>query len=51
MDRVTKLPDGGFLYSATIDSPRDANDFTPRVVPYHRYASIPLEASQIIWQK
>jgi glycogen phosphorylase len=51
MDRVSKAADGGFLYSATIESRRGANDFTPRVVPYHQSASIPLEASQILWQR
>lgn len=51
MDRGSKLPNGGFLYSAAIESRRDPNDFTPRVVPYHQGASIPLEANQILWYR
>jgi starch phosphorylase len=51
MDRGAKLADGGFLYSAATDSGRDANDFTPRVMPYHPGASVPLEANQILWQR
>ena len=44
MERVTRLPDGGFLYSATVEDGRDPNDFTARVVPYHLNATVPLEA-------
>ena len=51
MDRVAKLSDGALLYSATIESGRDARDFTPRIIPHHRSASVPLEASQILWQR
>ena len=51
MDQGPKLPDGGFLYSACVDPGRNANDFTPRIVPYHAGAFLPLEANQILWQK
>jgi starch phosphorylase len=52
MDRGAKQSDGGFLYAATAkDEGRNLADFTPRVIPYHAGASIPLEAAQILWQK
>jgi starch phosphorylase len=51
MDQGPKLPDGGILYSACVEPGRNANDFTPRIVPYHAGASVPLEANQILWQK
>ncbi len=51
MDRGAGLPGNGFLYNARIEEGRSASDFTPRVVPHHPDASVPLEASQILWQK
>jgi glycogen phosphorylase len=51
MDRVSHLPDGGFLYSVTIESERGVNEFTARIIPHHPHASVPLEASQILWQR
>ncbi len=51
MNRVTKSSDGGFVYAATVESGRDANDFTPRVIPHHQGVSVPLEASQLLWQR
>jgi glycogen phosphorylase len=39
----------GFLYSATIPANRPVSDFTPRLVPYHSGAFVPLEASFILW--
>jgi starch phosphorylase len=51
MDRGVKLADGGFLYSATATEARSPTDLTPRVMPYHSGASVPLEAAQILWQK
>jgi starch phosphorylase len=38
-------------FTAAITADRPATDFTPRIVPYHPAASIPLEASQILWYK
>ena len=38
-----------FTYSARIPAARSAADFTPRLVPYHEGASIPLEAPFILW--
>lgn len=36
-------------YTASVPDGRPASDFTPRVVPYHPAARIPLEASEILW--
>ncbi len=42
---------GGYLYTATIAATRSAGDYTPRVVPFKDGAFVPLEASQILWQR
>jgi starch phosphorylase len=42
---------GAFVYSAQVSAARPASDFTARIVPHHRSASVPLEAEQIIWQR
>ena len=39
----------GFLYTARIPAIRSAADYTPRLVPCHDGASIPLEAPFILW--
>jgi len=39
----------GWIYQVTINSNRPAEDYTPRVVPYHPEASVPLEAIQLLW--
>jgi starch phosphorylase len=51
MERGARLADGGFLYSASIPAGRDPHDFTPRIIPRHQSAAVPLEAPQILWQK
>ena len=51
MEHGATLPDGGELYSASIKQERDASDFTPRVMPWHPGASVPLEAHQILLAK
>jgi starch phosphorylase len=51
MDRGPQLPAHGFVYSASVEDNRSAADFTPRVVPYHPHAAVPLEAGQILWQR
>jgi len=51
MDRTAPLPGNGYLYSAGVEDNRNAADFTPRVIPYHPDAAVPLEARQILWQK
>ena len=37
--------------TARVPASRDASDFTPRMIPYHPKALVPLEANQILWQK
>jgi starch phosphorylase len=42
---------GIVTYAAQVAASRAASDYTPRVVPYHPSVSVPLEASQILWQR
>jgi starch phosphorylase len=51
MVRGVQLPDSGFSYTASASTNRPVGDFTARVIPYHPSALVPLEASQIVWQK
>jgi starch phosphorylase len=39
----------GFMYSASVTTTRPAADFTPRIVPQHDDALVPLEAHFILW--
>jgi starch phosphorylase len=41
----------GYVYSTRAPVTRNPNEYTPRVVPYHPEAVVPLEASEILWQK
>ena len=41
--------ENGFLYSATVPATRPAAAYTPRMVPQHRGALVPLEAPFILW--
>ncbi len=41
----------GFNYVARVPASRAATDYTPRLVPYHRDARVPLEANEILWQR
>jgi starch phosphorylase len=38
-------------YVASVASNRAAGDFTPRVVPRHPLASVPLECARILWYR
>jgi starch phosphorylase len=42
---------GAFTYSAQVSATRLASDYTARIVPCNLNAFVPLEASQIIWQR
>ena len=42
---------GELIYSAEVPASRPASDYTPRIVPCHTNASVPLEADQILWQR
>ncbi|MGN6720655.1 MAG: alpha-glucan family phosphorylase, partial [Candidatus Binatia bacterium] len=39
----------GFNYMARVPAARCASDYTPRVVPYHPAAQVPLEENRILW--
>jgi starch phosphorylase len=41
---------GALTYSIQVPATRPAYDYTPRVVPFHAKASVPLETNQILWQ-
>jgi starch phosphorylase len=52
MRRGERLGDAdGYLYSASVPADRPVGDYTPRVTPSHRGLFLPLEASQILWQR
>jgi glycogen phosphorylase len=40
---------GVFTYSGSVPATRPAADYTPRVVPWHQGAQIPLECGHILW--
>jgi glycogen phosphorylase len=44
-------PGNGYEFAARISAGRPADDYTPRLVPYHRAAVVPLEAYEILWQR
>jgi starch phosphorylase len=41
---------GILVYLAETSRSRAAGDYTPRIIPHHPGASVPLEAVQILWQ-
>ncbi|HLH44137.1 MAG TPA: alpha-glucan family phosphorylase [Bryobacteraceae bacterium] len=41
----------GYTYSARVPANRDAKEYTPRLIPSRPGAAVPLEASQILWQR
>lgn len=51
MKRQRELSAMAYVYTASAPSSRPASDYTARVIPHFEGASIPLEASQILWQK
>ena len=40
-----------FTYAASVSMSRPVSDYTPRLVPQHAVASVPLEASFILWNE
>jgi starch phosphorylase len=48
-DRLMGSADG-FAYTADIPTERPAADYTPRAVPYHAGAAVPLEAPYMLWR-
>jgi glycogen phosphorylase len=51
MNRGHPLEGTGYAYCAQAPAARPPGDYTVRVVPYFSGAAIPLEASQILWQR
>jgi starch phosphorylase len=43
--------ESAWRYTASIPADRPASDFTPRVIPYHPEAFVPLEANEILWYR
>ena len=41
----------GYLYRGSVPATRPADHFTPRIIPAHPAARVPLEASHILWQR
>ena len=41
----------GYIYAADVPAVRPAHNFTPRIIPYHPQAFVPLEESLILWQR
>jgi len=41
----------GFIYRARVPAKRAVEDYTPRIVPYHAEAFIPMEEAHILWQR
>jgi starch phosphorylase len=50
MSRGEQLGGDGYQYSARVYADRPASDYTPRVIPQHIGASVPLDANYILWQ-
>jgi len=44
-------PGHGYEYNVSIPAVRAAGDYTPRLVPYHSAARLPLEAHEILWRR
>ena len=53
MTPVRPLPAvvNGFLYSASVPDTRPADDYTARIIPHDTEILVPLEVSQIVWQR
>jgi len=53
MKRVREPDDAqhNYIYSAAVSVTRPANDYTARIIPHCDGVAIPLEASQIRWQR
>jgi glycogen phosphorylase len=39
----------GFLYDCKVTGDRPSGDYTPRIIPYHSEASVPIEEAHILW--
>lgn len=43
--------EGGYTWTARVPAERRAEDFTPRLVPRHAAARVPLECNRIVWYR
>ena len=41
----------GFVVGAKVAAARAAEDYTPRIVPYHPEAFVPMEEGHILWMR
>ena len=41
----------GHIYRAEVPAANPASSFTPRIIPHFLGVAVPLEATQILWQK
>lgn len=53
MERKEPIPGAinGYCYQVRTPATRPSTDFTPRIVPYHANARVPMEADLICWQR
>ncbi|MEI9939409.1 MAG: alpha-glucan family phosphorylase [Pseudomonadota bacterium] len=51
MTRNRQIDAGAYSYTARVQSSRPADSYTPRLVPFHASASVPLEVGAIRWQR
>ena len=53
MARGRKLdgPGNGYQYDVSVPAGWATGDYTPRLLPYHPAAVVPLEAREILWQR
>jgi starch phosphorylase len=42
---------GSYTFRAALPALRPVGDYTPRVVPWHRSARVPLESGHILWYR
>jgi starch phosphorylase len=41
----------GYTFCARVPASRPVTEYTPRLIPHHPEAAVPLEAAQILWQR
>ena len=53
MMQIHSIPDvkNGYIYHAQVSAKRPSADYSVRVIPFRDEVSIPLEVSQILWQR
>ena len=48
---MAKPQASSYEHSVSIPAARALGDYTPRLLPRHPIASVPLEAQEILWQR